>query len=151
MMWCFKVLFTLCFSDYFLSSFQVKLTFKLVDFLWREHCWKHVGSSQFTTQQHSEQRFHRVQTFYCRDVTYCILKLFLSCNSSQDWGVPAIITWSLATAVTGLCYKNNNRKCFWPKDQQKSWCFSVAFCVLFWKASRCHIVVSVRDFLSARC
>ena len=58
-------------------------------------------------------------------------------------GVSAVITWSLATAVIGLCYKN--RKCSRLKDQQKSLCLSLFWdlCamstggVLFWKVTGC--------------
>ena len=35
---------------------------------------------------------------------------------SGGQGVPVIITWSLVTAVIGLCYKNNNMKCSRLKD-----------------------------------
>ena len=45
--------------------------------------------------------------------------------ASRGRGVSMIITWSLVTAVTGLCYENNNRKCSRPKDQQKSLCLSL--------------------------
>ena len=46
---------------------------------------------------------------------------------SGGQGVPSILTWSLAAAVIGRCYKNNNTKCFRPTNQQKSLCLS-----LFW-------------------
>ena len=49
-------------------------------------------------------------------------------RASRGRGVSAIITWSLTTAVIGMCYKNNNRNCSWPKARQQSLCLS-----LFWE------------------
>ena len=73
--------------------------------------------------------------------------------------VPAIITWSLATAVKGLCSKNNKTKCPDRRISRRACvCLLFEICVLvstrtvlFWKVTRCYIVILACDFLSARC
>ena len=47
---------------------------------------------------------------------------------SRSWGVPVIITWSLATAVIVMYHKSNNRKCSQLKNSQKR----LYFCFFFW-------------------
>ena len=62
----------------------------------------------------------------------------------RGWGVPEIFTWSLATAVIGLCYKNSNTKCSRPKDQQKNLCLSLFWDLCAGVNTECFILKSKR-------